>query len=426
MPDTPPDAVVDLLFRRQSGRITAYLTRVFGSGRLDLVEDVVQEALLKALQHWPYTGAPRNPSGWLLAAARNAALDRLRRDTAFAARQDAVRAALERPIPPADADAALSTELSDDDLALICLCCHPALSREARVALTLKEACGFSVHEIARAFLMSPSAIAQRLVRAKRELRALDASFETPSGPALLGRLPSALEALYLMFNEGYVAHEGDQLIREDLCREALRLTRALAEGPAAASPAAHALLALLQLQSARAAARVDEAGDLLSLEEQDRSRWDRALIAAGLESLARSADGPEETPYHLQAAIAACHATATADATTDWRQILALYDRLIAAAPTPIAALNRAVAAAKVYGPRAGLDALAAIADHPALKEYHLLPAVEGFLHAQLGDRAAAGEAYGRALARRSSAPERRLIERRLARLGERTDVRP
>ncbi|MFN8060985.1 MAG: sigma-70 family RNA polymerase sigma factor [Vicinamibacterales bacterium] len=426
-PPTPPfasgasrvvDDEVEHLFRRQSGRLVAYLTRVFGPARLDLAEDVVQEALLKALQQWPFIGVPDNAAAWLLTVARNLALDRVRRDVSWANREADVARSLDVETGAHGATAALGRELADDELHLVFLCCHPAIPFESRVALTLKTAAGFSVNEIARALLTSPPTIAQRLVRAKRSLRDAGATFGPPIGRELVARLDAVLDVLYLMFNEGYAATEGERLIREDVCFEAIRLCTLVADGPGEGRPDAHALLAMMQLQAARLRARVDEHGELAILADQDRRLWDRRLIACGMERLARSASGDHESRYHLQAAIAAGHASAPSFAETDWPTMLELYDRLLATAPSPVVALNRVVALAHVAGARAALGELDIIASDPALGRYYLAPAVRGYLHTQLGDVDAARDAYEHALRLPCSEPERRLLERRLARL--------
>jgi RNA polymerase sigma-70 factor (ECF subfamily) len=408
-------ALTEHLMRTSAGRIVAHLTRRFGPERLDLAEDVVQEALVRALQRWPYDGVPENPAGWLFRTALRIGLDRLRRDAIFREKAALLEADLRHAQQEPD-DPALDEALRDAELAMVFMCCHPALPRDARVALSLKIVGGFSVAEIARAFLADHATVAQRLVRAKRRLRALKVRLELPGRVELAPRLDAVLEVIYLLFNEGYAAHDGDDLVRPDLCHEALRLGRLLAASPMVGAPRVHALVALMAFHAARLPARVDEGGELVLLEDQDRRRWDAALIALGFQHLATSAQGRELSSYHLQAAIAAEHARARTAAETDWRTILELYDQLLAVDPSPIVALNRAVAVAKVEGPEAGLAILDQLRDEAALAGYHLLPAARGRLLEQIGDFAGAAACYREALACRSSAPERRFLARRLA----------
>ena len=402
------DRLVEPLFRRASARLVAALVRALGPGQLALAEEAVQEALLRALQTWPHGGVPADPEGWLVRVAKNAALDRVRREQRFAERAPHVVRAVEDAL-------AATAEREDDALRLVFLCCHPALSPDARVALTLKNVAGFGVGEIARAFLAREDAIAQRLVRARRTLAELEPAFLLDAGD-IAERLPSVHEVLYLIFNEGYAAHAGSNLVREDLVREALRLGAVLAAHPAGDVPATHALVALMALQAARIPARVDKAGELVRLEDQDRTRWDPALVRLGHAALEASASGSVETVYHLQAAIAGVHAAAPDDARTDWARILMLYDRLLALAPTPIVALNRAVALARVDGPAAGLAEVEALAASPPgkLERYYLLPATRADLLERLGRRDEARAAYREALACPCSEPERRHLERR------------
>jgi len=403
--------LVGHLFRNRAARMVGWLTRVFGAAHLSLAEEVVQDAMVKALQQWPYSGVPENPAGWLFQVARNGALDAIRREGVFRDRADALAADLARTqLPDDDSD----DPLRDDELRLIFLCCHPVLPQDARVALSLKTACGFSVQEISRALLSREPAVAQRLVRAKRQLRDADVSLDLPTGRDLAGRLDSVLEVIYLLFNEGYSAHEGDDLVRLDLCGEALRLARLVADSPIASSPAAHALVSLLAFQAARLPARVDSAGELVLLENQDRTLWDTRLVTMGFQHLDRSAAGSVVSTYHLQAAIAAQHAGAPPDA-TPWRVILGMYDELLALNPSPVVALNRAVALSRVAGPGPALDAIARVEHEPPLANYYLLGAVKGRLLAELGDRAGAAAAFREALAHPCSGPERQFLQRRL-----------
>jgi RNA polymerase sigma-70 factor (ECF subfamily) len=403
--------VVDHLFRHQSGRMIATLTRIFGPRRLDLVEEVVQDALVKALELWPFQGVPENPSAWLVQVAKNRALDAIRREVSLSEKlPDLSRAFPDRTAPQPDAG-----EFADDQLAMTFLCCHPNLSRETRLALTLKTVAGFSVREIARAFLAQEATIAQRLVRGKRQIREERIEFEMPPAGELLGRLDSVLEALYLLFNEGYSAHEGESLLRADLCEEAIRLARMVASHAATDVPKSHALLALLLLQASRLPARVNAEGDLFLMRDQDRSLWDRRLIAEGLMHLDRSAEGCDLTVYHLQAGIAADHAVAPTYAGTNWEDITDLYDQLCALDPSPVIALNRAIALSRWKGPEAGIGAIALIESHPALSRYHFLFATLGELWSELGDKKRAAAYYRSALVYVSTEPERRLLQKRL-----------
>jgi len=406
-----PDELVDHLFRRQAGRMVSTLTRIFGPRYLSLAEDVVQEALVKALEQWPHRGVPANPAAWIIEVAKHRALDVVRREARLAQKAPE----LARAFSPASAPA----EAMDDQLAMMFLCCHPEVPRDARLALTLKTVCGFGTGEIARAFLIQETAAAQRIVRAKRLIRDRDLSFELPEAHQLAERLDSVLQTLYLMFNEGY-SSGGEQLLRQDLVEESVRLAVLVADHPSTTAPHCHALLALFLLQAARSPARVDAAGDLFLLRDQDRSQWDRALISEGLRRLDQSASGTRMTEYHLEAGIAAAHVTAPDFSSTDWPYIAQLYDRLYAMNPSPVVALNRGVAIAQVRGPHAGLQALTAIEAHPALTRYHLLPATLGMLWREIGESEKAAAFFRRALECECSAPERRFLERQLTRLGE------
>ncbi|TAL01054.1 MAG: sigma-70 family RNA polymerase sigma factor, partial [Verrucomicrobia bacterium] len=353
--------------------MVATLTGIFGLEHLTLAEDVVQEALVRAMQTWPFYGIPKNPSAWIMRASRNLALDVVRREKVFRDKEPEITRLMERESPAPDAAIFPEQEIADDRLRLMFVCCHPGIPADAQAALALKTLCGFSVTEISRAFLTTDAAIAKRLTRAKQKIREAGITFEIPAGEELTRRLGGVLQSLYLLFNEGYKASSGEQLVREDICHEAVRLTSLLAEHAAGDQPETHALLALMLLNAARIPARTDDAGNLLLLKEQDRARWDQAMIARGMFHFARSAAGETITEYHLQAGIAACHCTARDFASTDWPQILSLYDRLIAMDGSPIVALNRAVAVAQVHGPKAGIEAVAAIRDGEALKSYYL-----------------------------------------------------
>jgi RNA polymerase sigma-70 factor (ECF subfamily) len=410
--------MVDHLFRNRAGQMVAYLTRIFGPSHLELAEEVVQDSLLKALQQWPFSGIPENPGGWLFRVARNGALDALRRHASF--RDKA--AALAHELASTAHDAVDESTLEDDELGMMFMCCHPSLPRDARVALSLKTVGGFSVPEIARAFLAAEPAIAQRLVRAKRQIREMDLDLELPDADGFGGRLESVLEVIYLLFNEGYGARSGDDLIRLDLCGEALRLGRLVADSPATSAPAAHALVALMAFQAARLPARVDARGELVLLEDQDRSLWDARLIALGFRHLGQSAEGPVKSAYHVQAAIAAIHAGTSNPAATPWDRILELYDELRAMNASPVVALNRAVALSKTVGPAAALAAITPLEAEPALAGYYLLPSVKARFLADIGDHHGAAAAYRDALERPCTEPERRFIVRRLGEI-ERTE---
>jgi RNA polymerase sigma-70 factor, ECF subfamily len=409
---------VEHLFRRESGRIVSYLTRLLGPEHMDLAEEVVQEALLKALQSWSYSGIPSNPAGWLLQVARNSALDAIRHRKVSADKEPVLIAELtaaSRPLRPFEISP--DSKLRDDELRMIFMCCHPALSPEASVALSLKAIGGFSVREIASAFLADEATIAQRLVRAKRQIRDKGLSLDLPDGAELNRRLDSVLDVLYLMFNEGYDAHQGEDLIRQDLCFEALRLTRLVASSSVCA-PRVHALLALIALQAARLPARTDGVGDLVLMDQQDRSRWDERLIAMGFYHFDRSITGREISAFHVEAAIAATHTRASTPVETDWQLVLTLYDQLLQLKPSPVVALNRSVAVARVQGAEAALVELDRLDHEPALRSYYLLPAVRGQLLAEIDQREAAIAAYRQALALAGNAPEQRFLQQKIDQL--------
>jgi RNA polymerase sigma-70 factor, ECF subfamily len=408
--------LVEHLFRHEAGHLLATLTHVFGLANLDLAEEVVQEALLQALRRWPFQGIPDNPRAWLLRAAHNKALDLLRRQATLRSKEHELGQRLqEREARLEVADPPEEGELADEQLAMIFACCSPALPSEARVALTLKAVSGFGVAEIARAFLAEEPAIAQRLVRAKRRIREAGITLALPSPAELPGRLDSVLQVLYLLYNEGYGAHAGEDLVREDLCGEAIRLAQLLASRPDTGLPKVHALLALFYFQAARLETRVDSEGNLLLLAEQERTRWDPGLLALGVSQLERAAHGNELSQYHLQAAIAAVHATSPSFAETDWPRLLALYDQLLDLAPSPVVALNRAIAQSMVDGPEAALASLDGLSDGAALKNYRLLPAVRADFLRRLGRTAEAVVCYQEALGHPCTEPERRYLLRRI-----------
>lgn len=372
------EPLVEHLFRHQSGRIVSTLVRILGPRHIDLAEEVTQDALLRALEVWPFRGIPDNPSAWLTQVARNKALDILRRR---ALHQERTRELIEAWQPPRS---------GNDEAAMLFLCCHPQLPRDSQVALALKTVCGFSVAEIARAFLADERTIAQRLVRARKKIT----GFDTP------GSLDSVLDTLYLLFNEGYSANSGEDPVRADLCDEAIRLAR-FVSGP----PESCAVLALFLLQSARLPARTDEAGEIVLLEDQNPALWDAARLGEGMRWLNEAARGDRLTAWHLEAGIAAAHCATV----TDWPYILSQYDCLMSLKPTPVVALNRAVAVARVHGPDAGLAAL------PSLDRYHWLSATRARLLEWAGRAAEARTAYACALDAAPTAAERRYLKRRL-----------
>ena len=410
--------VVDHLFRRESGRLVAVLTRHFGIEHLHLAEDVVQDALLKAMQVWPYTGLPEKPTAWLIQTAKNRALDQTRRHRVWRGKQeqllplveDCLHGALAGPAPQ------FEDEISDAQLRMMFVCSHPGLPLDAQVALILKTLCGFGEHEIAAAFFSSDDAIAKRLVRARHFLREHAVAVELPLAAELAPRVGTVLQALYLLFNEGYKASHGDALLRADLCAEAIRLGELLAAHPLGDRPATHALLALMYFNAARLPARTDDSGNILLLAEQDRAKWDRPLVARGLQHLGASAGGPAATRYHFEAGISATHCLAPSYAATNWPNILELYDHLLELDRSPVVALNRTVALAKVHGPAAALRELDAMQGRALLAGYHLFHAVTGTLWFEAGDRVLAATAFRRALELAPTAAERELLTRRLA----------
>jgi RNA polymerase sigma factor (sigma-70 family) len=409
--------LVEHLFRQEAGKMVATLTRIFGVQHLNLAEDVVQEALARALQTWPYRGVPENPSAWIMRASRNLALDVVRREKIFRSKEPEIARLIERDGSSLQATIFSEHEIADDRLRMIFVCCHPVIPPEAQVALALKTLCGFSVAEISRAFLTSEAAIAKRLTRAKQKIQEAQVPFEIPAGDELARRLDSVLRALYLLFNEGYKASSGEKLVRGELCEEAIRLTELLTQHRAGNEPKTHALLALMLLNAARIPARQDDEGNLLRLEEQDRTQWDQAMIARGVFNLRESAAGAEISEYHLQAGIAACHATAIDYQSTDWAKILSLYDRLIEFDDSPVVALNRAVAVANVHGPKAGLQTTRTIRDREKLDSYYLFYAVIGELEMRLGNLQAAAEQFRKSFELAETKSERALLLKRLQR---------
>jgi RNA polymerase sigma factor (sigma-70 family) len=412
---TDTHRIIDAVWRIESARLIAGLTRIVRD--VGLAEDLAQDALVAALERWPETGIPDKPGAWLMATAKHRAIDLLRRDKMLERKHVQVGHELEvRQEATPDLDAAIDDPVGDDLLRLVFISCHPVLSREARVALTLRLLGGLTTDEIARAFLVSQSTIAQRIVRAKRTLAEARIPFDVPERGELAARLSSVLEVVYLIFNEGYSATAGDDWMRPQLCEEALRLGRILA-GLAPEEAEVHGLVALMEIQASRARARMGPAGEPILLLDQDRGRWDRLLIHRGLAALRRAEElGGTHGPYALQAAIAACHARAATASETDWLRIAALYDELVQIVPSPVVELNRAMAVAMAFGPAAGIEIVDTLITEPSLKNYHLLPSVRGDLLAKLGRNDEARIEFERAAALTRNLRERALLLDRAA----------
>ena len=405
---------VESLYRADSRRILATLVRLLGD--LDLAEDAMQDTFAAALEHWPKDGVPANPRAWLVSTGRFKAIDAVRRRARFDASQEKIAEQLETE--PGDAAAESDESVADDRLRLIFTCCHPALAPEARVALTLREVCGLTTEEIARAFLTAAPTLAQRIVRAKAKIRAARIPYQVPAPEELPDRLDAVLQVVYLVFNEGYSASSGASLTRADLSAEAIRLGRLLLE--LLPEPEVMGLLALMLLQESRRAARTSPTGELVLLENQNRSLWSREQIVEGVKLVERGLLSRRFGPYTLQAAIAAVHSEASDAAATDWAQIIALYSVLARAEPSPVVELNRAVAVAMRAGPEAGLALIDAIFARGELTDYHLAHSARADLCRRLGRSAEARASYERALALTRLEPERRFLEKRLRELGE------
>jgi RNA polymerase sigma factor (sigma-70 family) len=407
---TDTHRAIDAVWRIESARIIAGLTRMVRD--VGLAEELAQDALVAALEKWPQSGIPDNPGAWLLAAAKHRAIDLFRRSKLLERKHEELGRELEaqeKAVP--DFETALDDDIGDDLLRLVFISCHPVLSTEGRVALTLRLLGGLTADEIARAFLVAEPTVAQRIVRAKRTLSEAHVPFEVPRGPDLAARLSSVLEVIYLIFNEGYSATAGEDWMRPALCEDALRLGRILAE-LVPNEPEVHGLVALMEIQASRSAARTGPSGEPILLLEQDRARWDQLLIRRGLAALQLAEDlGGALGPYALQAAIAACHARARTAAETDWQRIAMLYGSLAQLTPSPIVELNRAVALAMAFGPAAGLELTDTLASEPSLKAYHLLPSVRGDFLFKLGRFAEAQTEFERAASLTRNARERELL---------------
>lgn len=407
--------VVEHLFRHEAGKMVAILTRIFGVEHLTLAEDVVQEALVRALQTWPFYGVPDNPSAWIMRASRNLALDVVRRQKNFRQKEPEIIRLIETAGAASDAARVDEQEIADDRLRMMFVCCHPQLAPDDQVALALKTLGGFGVKEISQAFLTTEAAIAKRLTRAKQKIRDARIPFAIPSGEELSRRLEGVLRCLYLLYNEGYKASGGDRLVRDDVCREAIRLTESLAGHACGNRPKTHALLALMYFNTARLSTRMDGDGHLLRLKDQDRSLWDKQAIARGMFHFAQSGAGDELTDYHLQAGIAACHCAAGDYESTDWGQILELYDKLMEFDDSPVIALNRAVALAEVEGPQAALEAVNSIRNLQSLESYYLLYAVLGEFEMRLNHAQAAAAHFRKSLQLAEIKSEQMFLSQRL-----------
>jgi RNA polymerase sigma factor (sigma-70 family) len=403
------------VWRIESPKLIAGLARIVRD--VGVAEDLAQDALVAALERWPQMGIPNNPGAWLMATAKHRAIDLLRRGTRLERKhEELARELAAQELGAPDFETAIDENVGDDLLRLMLIACHPVLSKDARVALTLRLLGGLTTDEIARAFLVPAPTIAQRIVRAKRTLAEARVPFEVPRGAELAARLSSVLEVLYLIFNEGYAATAGDDWMRPALCEDALRLGRVVAE-LVPREPEVHGLVALMEIQASRAPARLGPGGEPVRLSDQDRARWDRLLIRRGLAALERAEQlGGALGPYALQAAIAACHARARTFGETDWERIAALYDALAQLAPSPVVELNRAVAVAMAFGPEAGLELADALLAEPSLKTYHLLPSVRGDLLEKLGRSGEARAEFERAAALTRNARERELLLSRAA----------
>jgi RNA polymerase sigma-70 factor, ECF subfamily len=423
---TETHRAIDAVWRIESARLIAGLARIVRD--VGIAEELAQDALVAALEQWPTTGVPNKPGAWLMATAKHRAIDLLRRKILLERKHAELGRELEtqQELGELDTDSPVDSDgdVADDLLRLVFIACHPVLSTEARVALTLRLLGGLTTDEIARAFLVPEPTVAQRIVRAKRTLAEAHVPFEVPRGPELAERVSSVLEVIYLVFNEGYAATAGDDWTRPALCEDALRLGRILAE-LVPTEPEVHGLVALMEIQASRLAARTGPSGEPILLLDQDRGRWDHVLVRRGLAALARAEQlGVERGPYALQAALAACHARARTAAETDWTRIAGLYDELGRLAPSPIVELNRAVALGMAFGPAAGLELVDQLVFEPSLKSYHLLPAVRGDLLVKLGRRTEARLEFERAASLTRNVREQELLLERAAACAAGDDV--
>jgi RNA polymerase sigma factor (sigma-70 family) len=415
-----PTETLEHLFRHESGKLVSVLTKIFGPHNLELAEDVVQDTLLKALERWKYHGIPDNPSAWLFTAARNKALDVLRRDKyhkEFAAEISPLLKS-EYSVRPTLENLLKEDQIEDEQLQMMFVCCHPSVSEEGQVALILKTLCGFSVVEIAKAFLTSDETITKRLYRAREQFREKKVEFEMPSPQDLQSRLDNVLTAVYLIFNEGYSSSYHDSLVREDLVEESLRLGKMLTDHPLTNRPESQALLALMCFQSARIPARVNKEGNLVQLKDQDRKLWSQEMVALGIKYLEGASVGDKISPYHLEAAIAHEHCVAKTYSHTDWKKILKLYDWLLEIKPDPLVALNRLIVLGEVDGPAAALKEIEKLSGFERVQNYYLYPAVMGEWHTQLGQKNDAKRHFERALELTHSATEKQLLMGKIEKL--------
>ncbi len=415
-----PKILLDNLFRHESGKLVSILTKIFGPHNLELAEDVVQDTLLKALEHWKFHGTPENPSAWLFTSARNKALDVIRRE-----RHHKEFAAEVSPLLKSEYSAGITlnhlvnaSEIEDEQLRMMFVCCHPSVAEEGQIALILKTLCGFSVGEIAKAFLTSEETITKRLYRARQEFRTQKIAFALPNPKELQERLNNVLTAIYLIFNEGYNSSYHDSLIREDLVEESLRLGKMLLDHPLTHQPETLALLSLLCFQSARLYGRVDRSGHLIRLKDQDRTKWNQELIRQGILYLQEASQGEKISSYHMEAAIAHEHCVAKHYADTDWKKILNIYTWLLELKPDPLIALNRLIVFAEVNGPEAGLEELQRLPDKDLLKNYYLYPAVMGEWSAQLGRVSDAKRYFEQAINLTNSPGEKQLLREKIERV--------
>jgi RNA polymerase sigma factor (sigma-70 family) len=418
MSDSNVHKIVDNLFRHDAGRLVSVLTRIFGSENLDLAEDVVQDSLVEALNQWTYKGIPDNPSGWLFTVAKNKALNIVNRERNRKKYSSDVAhfLASEWTAQPALNHIFSEQQILDDQLRMMFTCCHPSISSDSQVALTLKTLCGFSILEIARAFLTTEENINKRLVRARQKIRDDKIAFEVPEGMYLESRLAAVLETIYLLFNEGYSASTGNDVIRFELCGEAIRLAGIIAEHQSIQNKSnVYAMLALMYLNASRFKARTSERGDILTLAEQERSQWDLSLMQKGFYYLEKSTIDNTLTIYHILAAISAYHCSARDFESTDWKSILSLYDKLIHIDATPIVMLNRAIVLAKVEGARKGLEVLEQIKESPALTSYHLFYSTQGEFFLEINDLDRANESFEKAIALSTLPAEKEYLRKKL-----------